>query len=90
MGHLILERALTPGEKIPVVVDPLQINSKVLEDADIELDTKKIRSNRSGGPSGMRAEHLRCWLAGAWDENTYDITNWLKVVELVHTASHNG
>ena len=31
----------------------------------IEDAVKKLRRNRSGGPSGMRAEHLQGWLAAA-------------------------
>ena len=27
-----------------------------------------MRYNRSGGPSGMRADHLRKWLQEAWKE----------------------
>ena len=30
---------------------------------EIEDAVKKMRRNRSGGPSGMRAKHLKGWLA---------------------------
>ena len=32
---------------------------------DIEEAFKKLRRNRSGRPSGMRAEHLKGWLAAS-------------------------
>ena len=32
-------------------------------DDEIELAVKRLRNNRSGGPLGMRAEHLKGWLA---------------------------
>ena len=43
---------------------------------DIEWAVKRLRNNRSGGPSGMRAEHLKRWLAAVWkaeeDKETAD------------------
>ena len=35
-----------------------------MEDEIIDM-VKKLRRNRSEGPSGMRAEHLKGWLAEA-------------------------
>ena len=33
---------------------------------EIEDAVKKLRRNRSGGPSGMQAEHLKGWLAESY------------------------
>ena len=46
------------GENIPVVVDPFLVNDLVPEESNIEWAVKRIRSNRSGGPSVMWVEHL--------------------------------
>ena len=32
---------------------------------EIEEAVKKLRRNRYGGPSGMRAEHLKGWIAAS-------------------------
>ena len=52
----------SPGENIPVTVAPAEVNDLVPMEDEIEDAVKKLRSNRSGGPSGMRAEHLKGWL----------------------------
>ena len=37
----------------------------VLTEDDIEWAVKRLRNHRYGGPSGMRSEHLKGWLAAA-------------------------
>ena len=37
----------------------------VPEEGDIEWAVKRLRNNRAGGPSRMRAEDLKGWLAAA-------------------------
>ena len=64
---------------------------------------KKLRRNRLGGPSGMRAEHLKWWLAAsnrerlaeekrqektAVEEEGGDL--WGKLVDLIQTALRGG
>ena len=64
---------------------------------------KKLRRNRSGGPSGIRAEHLKGWLAESnrgklaeekgeekteAEEKVRDL--WGKLVELTQTAFREG
>ena len=38
----------------------------VLTEENIEWEVRRLRSNLSGGPSGMRAENLRQWMWEAW------------------------
>ena len=64
---------------------------------------KKLRRNRSGGASGMRAKHLKGWLAASnrvklaeekGEEKTADEGEggdlWVKLVDLVQTAFREG
>ena len=70
---------------------------------DIVDVVKKLRRNRSGGASGIRAEHLKGWLAAAnrgklaeekgeekteVEEEGEDL--WGKLVELIQTAFREG
>ena len=55
----------TPGENIPIFVEQFPVEESVPTEEDIEWAVWMLRSNRSGGPSCMRAEHLRGWLEEA-------------------------
>ena len=70
---------------------------------DITDAVKKLRRNRSGGPSGMRSEHLKGWLAASYrvklaeekgEEKTAEEEEggdlWGKLVELIQTAFREG
>ena len=61
----LYRRVPTPGENIPVTVDPTHIDDSVTTEDEIEAAVKKLRSNRSVGPSRIRAEHVKGWLAAA-------------------------
>ena len=50
---------LSPGENILVTIKPVEVDDLVPTEDEIEEAVKKLRRNRSGGPSGMRAEHLK-------------------------------
>ena len=60
----------SPGENIPVTVNPSEIDESVPTEYEIAETVKKLRRNRLGGPSWIRAEHLKGWLAadkrGGW------------------------
>ena len=51
-----------PGENIPVSVDPFPLDELVPMEDNIEWAVRRIRDNRSGGPSIIRVEHLQQWL----------------------------
>ena len=48
-----------PGENIPVHIEPLLVDDSVPEEEDIEWVVNCLRNNRSGGPSMMRADHVK-------------------------------
>ena len=55
----------SPGENIPVTVEPAEIDDSVPTEDKIAEAVTKLRRNRSGGPSWIRSEHLKGWLAAA-------------------------
>ena len=54
-----------PGDNIPVAIKPFMVEDSVPEEGEIEWAVKHLRNNRSGGPSRMRADHIKGWLAAA-------------------------
>ena len=57
---------ITPlGENIPISVEPFLVDDSVPTEEEIDWAVPRLRNNGSGGPSGMRAEHLKWWLAVA-------------------------
>ena len=54
-----------PGKNIPISVHPFTVEDLVPTEDEIEWAVMRLRNHRSGGPSGMRAEHLKRWLATA-------------------------
>ena len=46
-------------------IDPFEVEDKVPDEGEIEWAVKRLRNNRSGGASRMRAEHLKGWLEAA-------------------------
>ena len=55
----------SPGENIPVTVEPALIDNLVPTEDEIAAAVKELQRNRSGGPSRIRAEHIKGWLAAA-------------------------
>ena len=43
----------SPGENIPVTVKLVEVDDSVPTEDEIEEAVKKLRQNKSGGPSGM-------------------------------------
>ena len=43
----------------------MEVDDSVPTEDEIEEAVKKLRNNRSGGPSGMQAGHLKGWLAAS-------------------------
>ena len=52
-----------------VTIKPVEVDDSVPTEDEIEEVVKKLSRNRSGGLSGMRAEHLKGWLAASKREN---------------------
>ena len=53
------------GENISVSVDPFQVEYLVRTEDEIEWLVRRLRNNHSGGPSGMRANHIKGWMEEA-------------------------
>ena len=47
-----------PGQPIPVGMHTFPIKDYIPEDKEIAWAVHRLNLNHSGGPSGMRAEHL--------------------------------
>ena len=54
-----------PGKNIPISVQPFPVDDSVHTEDKIYWVVKRLSNHRSGGASGMRAEHLKRWLATA-------------------------
>ena len=48
-----------------MTVDPTHIDDSVPTEDEVEAAVKKFWRNISGGPSRIRAEHVKGWLAAA-------------------------
>ena len=48
-----------------MTVEPAEIDDSVPTEDKIAAAVKKLRRNRSEGPSWIRADHLKGWLAAA-------------------------
>ena len=55
----------SPGKNIPISGQPVPVDNSVPTKDEIEEVVKHLQRNRSGGASGMRAEHLKGWLAAS-------------------------
>ena len=54
-----------PGYNIHVSIYLLPVDDLVPMEDKIEWAVKRLQNQCSGGPSGMRAEHINGWLAEA-------------------------
>ena len=76
------------GEPIPMGDPPFPflVDHLITDDEELAWAVDRLHLNCSGGPSGMRAEHLRQWLIAEMRDDSPDATNWLKVVAIVQAA----
>ena len=61
----LYSRVPPPGDSIPVTIEPFAVEDGVPDEEEIEWTVKRLRNNRAGGPSRMRAENLKDWLMAA-------------------------
>ena len=61
----LYSRVPPPGDTIPVTIEPFVVEDGVPTEAEVEWAVKRLRNHRFGGPSRMRAEDLKGWLAAA-------------------------
>ena len=80
----------SPRGNIPVLVAP----SNVLDDPpapeEIAEAVRRLRRGKSPGPSGMRAEDLKQWLASAGRKENPDTRAWDTLVDLVQHIFREG
>ena len=55
----LYRRCSPEGVPIPILVQPEEIQEEPLGGEEIEVEVQVLNTGRSGGPSGMRAEHLQ-------------------------------
>ena len=61
-----LYRYIPPlAENIPISDEPFPVEYSVPVEDEIYWAVKQLRNHRSGGTSGMRAEHIKGWLVEA-------------------------
>ena len=53
------------GTNIPISVQPLPVDDSVPTEDDTEWAVIRLHNHRSGGATGIQAEHLKRWLAAA-------------------------
>ena len=53
------------GDSVPVEIEPFEVEDGVTDEGEIKWAVKRLRNNRAGGASCMRAEDLEGWLATA-------------------------
>ena len=61
----LYSRVPPPGDTSLVTIEPFVGEDGVPTEAEVEWAIKRLRNNRAGGPSRMRAEDLKGWLAAA-------------------------
>ena len=84
-----------------MAIEPSEVKDSVPEEGEIEWAVKRLRNNRSRGPSRIRAEHIKGWLAAARRSGKGETTdtekggqedpregadNWTRFVDLIQTA----
>ena len=86
-----------------MTVEPAIIDDSVPTEEEIAAAVKKLQRNRSGGPSRIRAEHIKGWIAaakrgGVAEDKGKEKTEaeeegeemWGKVVEMTQTDFRDG
>jgi hypothetical protein len=63
-GNLYAQVA-PPGAPIPVLVEPFPVDNTYPMEEEIPAAVQHLRANKGPGPSGMRTDHLKGWLAAA-------------------------
>ena len=75
---------------ISIIVQPVSIKYGPPEVGKIAAAVRKLQPDRAGGPSGMKAEHLKAWLRAATREKDPDTETWDKVVSVTQVEFREG
>ena len=76
----------SPGIPIIVKVSPLPVDATILGEEDIAKAVMRHWLHCAGGPSGIKAEHLRMCHRAAKREEDPNPGNWYEVVVLIQAA----
>jgi hypothetical protein len=79
-----------PGEPIPVLVAPFDVEDDVPSKEEIEDAVLGLKSNKPPRPTGMQAEHLKEWLAAARKEEDLDTKCWSSLVDTIQHVFETG
>ncbi len=88
----------SPGEPLPINIDPIQLNNVAPSDGEIWEAAGGLTNGRTAGASGMRAEDMKAWLHGIKLEEDPKVgpnnirarDNWGKFVLLVQAIWDHG
>ena len=88
----------SPGDPLPINIDPVHIDEKTPTDAKIRDAAQRLTNGRAPGASGMRAEDVKRWLhgirleedpeTGTGNKNAGD--NWRMFLMLVQAVWDHG
>jgi hypothetical protein len=86
-------RRKSPGDPLPILVNPVEIDNNPLEDGKIWSAVVRLSNGRAAGALGMRAEDVKGWLSGIRDEENSNTPenpsggdNWQLFVQLVQAV----
>ena len=68
----IYRKVLLTGYPIPILVYPIYVVDRVLDEAGVEWYVSRVWENRAGGPPRMRDKQLKHWMAQAREEKDLD------------------
>ena len=80
----------TPGRSTLVALDLLPVNDSLPEDDKVDGAVCHIRLERSGGPSGMKTEHLWSWMRADTRKELREPSKWDMVVGLIQAYFCEG
>jgi len=86
----LYQQVAPPGDPVPVLVSPFNINDEILTEDEIEAAVKGLQAGKALGPTGMRADDLKAWLFAAHRKEAPDGTNWCRLVKLVQEIYRSG
>jgi hypothetical protein len=79
-----------PGAALPVLVAPAPVVDEIPTDEEIRAAVSRLRRSKSPGPSGIRTDHLKDWLAAAEARENPDTTRWDLLVRLLQHVYATG
>ena len=63
----VIRKGTPTGDPIPINVEPKDITGECSDNVDLQDVVKGLHNGRSGGTTGMHAEHTNGWMWGMED-----------------------